>query len=75
MIDLKGAPTRSLSDFEAKGLEAIQNGEDLFVRETPQGMLMLGAIRSVAQCVKCHGGERGDLLGAISYSLQRTAER
>ena len=30
-------------------------------------------IRSVSQCVKCHGGERGDLLGAFSYSLQRGA--
>ncbi len=73
MQDLKGAPTRGLSGFEAKGLEAIQQGEDQFVRETPEGWLMLGAIRSVAQCVKCHGGERGDLLGAFSYSLQRTS--
>lgn len=32
----------------------------------------LGAIRSIEQCTKCHGGKRGDLLGAFSYSLART---
>jgi hypothetical protein len=72
MKELKKAPTRSLSDFEAMGIAAIQNGEDLFVRETPDGIHMIGAIRSVSVCGKCHGGERGDLLGAFSYSLQRT---
>ena len=30
---------------------------------------MLGAIRSAKQCVQCHGGQRGDLLGAFSYTL------
>jgi hypothetical protein len=73
MKELKKAPTRSLSDFEVKGLEALQNGDDLFVREIASTIHMLGAIRSVDQCVKCHGGERGDLLGAFSYSLLRSA--
>ena len=45
----------------------------MFVRETSEGVRMLGAIRSVEQCMKCHGGERGDLLGAFSYSLVRSA--
>jgi mono/diheme cytochrome c family protein len=30
---------------------------------------MLGAVRSTRQCVACHGGDRGDLLGAFSYAL------
>jgi hypothetical protein len=75
MKELKKAPTRSLSDFEAKGIQSIQSGEDLFVRETGQGIHMLGAIRSVEQCVKCHGGERGDLLGAFSYCLTHTSQK
>jgi hypothetical protein len=74
MKELKNAPTRGLSDFELKGLAAIENGEDLFVREVPHGLLMLGAMRSVEQCVKCHGGESGDLLGAFSYSLENLAK-
>jgi hypothetical protein len=32
---------------------------------------MLGLARSVKQCVACHGGARGDLLGAFSYVLRR----
>jgi hypothetical protein len=73
MEELKGAPTRGLSDFELVGVAALARGDDLFVCETPQSVLMVGAIRSVAQCVDCHGGERGDLLGAFSYSLSRVA--
>lgn len=69
MASSRTAPTRPLSDFETRSLDAIQRGEDLYIRESPAGVRMLGAIRSVEQCVKCHGGERGDLLGAFSYSL------
>ena len=57
MKELKKAPTRGLSDFEAKGLEALQNGDDLFVREIESTIHLLGAIRSVKQCVTCHGGD------------------
>jgi hypothetical protein len=62
---------RSLNAFETVGLKRLLDGEDLCVRETNDSILMLGAVRSIRQCVKCHGGERGDLLGAFSYSLTR----
>lgn len=75
MKDLKNSRTRNLSEFETKGLLALDDGDDLFVRETDEGLLMLGSIRSVEQCVKCHGGERGDLLGAFSYSLTRISDK
>ncbi len=71
MDKIRDIPTRPLDAFEAAGLETIKTGEDLYARSTPHGVRMLGAIRSVEQCVKCHGGERGDLLGAFSYSLQK----
>jgi hypothetical protein len=55
------------------GLKDLQDGEDLFVRDTTkQGRRMLGAIRSVDACLKCHGGQRGELLGAFSYWLKAT---
>jgi hypothetical protein len=74
MDRLRKAPTRTLNTFETVGLEQLKNGEHLFVRDTPHGIRMLGAIRSIEQCVKCHGGERGDLLGAFSYSLVPIAQ-
>ncbi len=53
------------------GLIALRHGEDLFASRDGNGLRMLGAIHSFKQCVACHGGERGDLLGAFSYSLKR----
>ena len=63
--------TRPLDGFEASSLEKLRRGEYLLVAEAPEGVRMLGAIRSVKQCTNCHGGERGDLLGAFSYTLRR----
>ena len=67
MEDLDSIPTRGLDDFETKGLKALQKGETLFVETGTNGVRALGAIRSLKQCVDCHGGQRGDLLGAFSY--------
>jgi hypothetical protein len=69
MEELRDAATRPLDDFEAVGLVALRNGDDLFKRDSGAGRRLLGAIRSARQCVGCHGGERGDLLGAFSYTL------
>ena len=71
MDELGEAATRSLDPFEASALEKLRQGEDLLYTEASAGMRMLGAIRSVKQCMGCHGGERGDLLGAFSYTLRR----
>jgi hypothetical protein len=64
-------PTRPLNVFEQAALKRLQVGEDLYIRETPANIRMIGALRSATECVRCHGGERGDLLGAFSYSLKR----
>ncbi len=71
MQEIGELPTRPLDPFEAVGLEKLHAGDDWFVRETAGGARMVGAIRSAQQCVKCHGGERGDLLGAFSYRVAR----
>lgn len=68
------APTRSLDDFEELGLKALGKGEHLFVRETPDGGRMLGALRAISQCVECHDCQHGDLLGAFSYLLVRDSQ-
>jgi hypothetical protein len=71
MDELREAPTRPLNPFEATGLLVLRRGEDLFVRDTADSIQVLGAIRSAKQCVSCHGGQRGDLLGAFSYTFAR----
>ncbi len=67
---LRGVPTRPLDKFEMVGLTAIKNGDDLLSVRDGDAIRMVGAIRSVKSCVTCHGGERGDLLGAFTYVLQ-----
>jgi hypothetical protein len=69
MQDIGKVPTRSLDAFEIVALEKLRSGHDLFLRERDGEIRMVGAIRSAQQCLKCHGGERGDLLGAFSYGL------
>ena len=71
MDELRGVPTRSPDAFETVGLNALRRGDDLFLARDGDRARMLGSIRSLKQCVACHGGERGDLLGAFSYTLRR----
>ena len=73
MAELRDAPTRPLDGFEAAMLPALQQGEDLKLDYGSDTIRMLGAIRAGEQCLKCHDGQRGDLLGAFSYRLRRGA--
>ena len=75
MKELADVPKRALNLFESTGLKDLQQGEYLYVRDSTEGLRMLGAVRSVEQCIQCHGGERGDLLGAFSYSLTRSPDK
>ncbi len=71
MDHVQSTPTRPLNSFESASLERIKKGEDLIVADVPEGRLMMGSIRNAQQCVKCHGGKRGDLLGAFAYSIRK----
>lgn len=68
----KKVPTRPMDPFESAALARIKKGEDLIVSEVPKGLRMLGSIRNAKQCIQCHEGKRGDLLGAFAYSLIET---
>jgi hypothetical protein len=70
MDALKGVPTRPLDSFESEGLAVLRKGEDMYVR----GDRMFGSIRSTKQCLACHGGDRGMLLGAFTYTLRPAAK-
>jgi hypothetical protein len=67
MKNIASIPRRPLDVFEKQGLDSLRNGDPLFVRATPNGLRVLGPIRAVSQCTKCHDCERGTLLGAFSY--------
>jgi hypothetical protein len=69
MDELRAAPTRPLDAFEAAGLAALRRGDLLFARRAADDLRLLGSIRSTRQCISCHGGQRGELLGAFSYTF------
>jgi hypothetical protein len=64
--------TRALTAFEAKAVDSLRGGGDIVVDEGPKRRLVVGALRADATCLKCHQGiKEGDLLGALSYRLDR----
>jgi hypothetical protein len=69
MDELSEAPTRPLDAFEKEALARLRRGEDPIVQESSQKMRMLGSIRAVPQCLRCHRVQGGELLGAFSYQL------
>ena len=71
MADVGKLATRSLGAFENDGLAAIRKGEELYIRGDQDKLRVIGAMRNFDQCIKCHGGQPGDLLGAFSYVLVR----
>jgi hypothetical protein len=71
MQELKTAKTRPLTDFEAKALQALREGEEVVTEATANEVRMVGAVRAAKQCTACHEVKRGTLLGAFSYDLRR----
>lgn len=72
MAAVKDSKTRELSEFESSGLKDLAAGKEVVVvAATTNQVRMVGAIRMAAACMKCHDGNRGDLLGGFSYDLVR----
>jgi hypothetical protein len=74
MDELQEAGTRPLDDFERSRLDHLRKGKDVTVSSTANEIRMLGGLRAVSQCLRCHDVRRGELLGAFSYSLGREKE-
>jgi hypothetical protein len=72
MDELSDKSIRQLDAFETTALTELQRGADLHLGEGKDTGRFLGAIRSTKQCIECHGGERGALLGAFTYRLRPT---
>ena len=65
------APTRPLDAFESEALAKLWHNEDVVVKNEGDDYRMLGSLRAAKQCLDCHSVQRGELLGAFSYSLRR----
>jgi hypothetical protein len=67
MNELRDAPTRALNGFESAALPRLERGDDLIIHSTRGRIRALGAVRATQNCLSCHEGKRGTLLGAFSY--------
>jgi hypothetical protein len=72
MDELRDAPTRPLIPFEQTALESLRTNHDVVAEQRNNVIRMVGSLRAGNDCVICHRGSRGELLGAISYELRRT---
>jgi hypothetical protein len=71
MDELRDAPTRPLDDFELRSLPMLRSERDLVIETRANQIRMLGSLRAGADCLNCHSVQRGELLGAFSYVLDR----
>jgi hypothetical protein len=75
MDELRDAPTRPLIAFEQAALERLRTEHDVVAEQQTNVIRMVGSLRAGNDCLICHRGARGDLLGALSYELRRTRSR
>ncbi|TWT46959.1 hypothetical protein KOR42_43030 [Thalassoglobus neptunius] len=66
--------TRPVDGWEADALSQLVDSTDLVVREQPQEIRMIGSLRASNNCLMCHDVRRGQVLGALAYTLTRSAE-
>jgi hypothetical protein len=69
MDQLAEVPHRALNEFEASALPQLETAEDVVIDQQPERIQMLGAVRAASNCLECHEGQRGKLLGAFSYEI------
>ena len=74
LLNAATASTRSLDDFEKRGLEKLVNGEAIYTEQNGNKVHMLGSILNSESCAACHPGPSNQLLGAFSYELEYLAE-
>lgn len=70
MNELDSLPHRQLNEFEAQALPQLATEKDTVIEEFVGGAKMLGAVRAGNDCLQCHNGPRGKLLGAFSYEFK-----
>lgn len=71
MKELRNGQTRPAMPFELEGVKELRRGKALYLRSDQQRIHLIGAVRALDRCVRCHQVEKDDLLGAFSYRLSK----
>ncbi len=62
---------RAVTEFEKASLPKLYSEADVVTEQGDDRILMLGALRASQDCLACHQGNTGKLLGAFSYEFAR----
>ncbi len=62
---------RAVTEFEETSLPKLYTEADVVTEQGDDRILMLGALRASQDCLACHQGNQGKLLGAFSYEFAR----
>lgn len=71
---MQRADTRELDDFETRAMRQLRTDEDVVIEEVDEKLRMIGALRAGSHCIQCHSVQRGELIGAFTYELERQAK-
>ena len=66
--------TRPLGDFEINAIEKLREGAKLQTERRGHTLRMVGPILATNDCLTCHTGNAGDLLGAFTYQFTAAAD-
>ena len=66
---IKKAEHRPLKEVEARALAQLREGRQSVLAGDNDRPTLVGAVRAIADCLKCHDAKEGELLGAFSYPL------
>lgn len=70
MDELRDAATRPVTDFESRAISQLRDGQEIVMEQRENHMRMVGAIRAIQECRRCHQVHLGGLLGAFTYELR-----
>jgi hypothetical protein len=71
-----GTPIREQTEFEKEALAQLRSGAQLLVKQSPERLQVVGAVRAMADnCKSCHAVPEGTLMGAFTYELKRMKEK
>ncbi len=73
MEDLDDVLMRKLDEFEHDSLEQLYSGQQISIQSHQNQIRMVGALRASKNCLQCHDAQRGDLLGALTYTIRRSS--
>ena len=70
---LSGYEQRPLTEFEQRVVDYLRSGGEPVLHHKNLETRLVAPLTASESCLQCHDGEKGDVVGAFSYSLNRVS--